>query len=385
MNRSSLHHPKDVLRRKRATLLPQKRREEPDGRWWLPPSVGFPPFAQPRIITALGQQFHRHMRQEEIVVRRCAITGADGMIGRYLVQALRAAGVETRALLLPDVQAPAFFGDVEIVRGDVRDGVLVNQLVHGTDAVFHLAALVGRAANGVSLEAARAVNVTGTRNVLDAISRRSQARMILLSSCCVYGLHGMVDQVLDENSPHAPLPLPYDISKTEAEELVCAADPATTPWSILQIPVALGGVHTLAQPTATSLIRLARTGLSPQPMRSTVWANYVFGADVAAALVALAEHPDALGQTFIHSESVPLPTLLAWIASEFGIRSRSIPVPHLTLRAAARASPSAMVLANRRRFSNAKITRDIGYYAPFGLEYGLRETIRHYRASGLIS
>lgn len=318
-------------------------------------------------------------------MRRCAITGADGMIGRFLVRSLQEAGVETRALLLPDVAVPDGFNDVKIMRGDVRDAAVTDRLVDGTDTVFHLAALVGRAANAVSLEAARAVNVTGTRNVLASMSKGMQARLVLLSSCCVYGLHSTDDKVVDETSPHRPLQLPYDISKTEAEELVCAADPAITPWSILQIPVALGGVHTLGQPTATALIRLARTGLAPKPVRSTVWANYVFGADVAAALMALAGHRDAVGQTYIHSESVPLPTLLAWIASEFGIRSRAIPVPHLSLRAAALASRSAMVLANRRRFASAKIARDIGYAPPFGLEHGLRETIRHYRATGLIT
>lgn len=318
-------------------------------------------------------------------MRRCAITGADGMIGRYLVQALHAAGVETRALLLPDLPIPSVFADVEIFRGDVRDPVVLQRLVRGTDAVFHLAALVGRNANGVSLAAARAVNVAGTRNVLDAVAHWPGTRLVFLSTCSVYGLHGLEERVLDETSPHTPLALPYDISKTEAEALVCAADPKITPWTILQVPVALGGIHTVSQPTATSLIRLARTGFAPHPVRSTVWANYVFGGDVAAALVALAQHPAAVGQAFIHSESVPLQTLLSWIASEFGIRARSVPVPHLTLRAAAFANPSAMVLANRRRFASEKITRDIDFHPPFGIEHGLRETIRYYRATGLVS
>lgn len=318
-------------------------------------------------------------------MRRCAITGADGMIGRYLVQALHAEGIQTRALLLPDVPVPAFFRDVEIVRGDIRDPTVPQRLVRDTDAVFHLAALVGRTANAASLAVAREVNVTGTRNVLDAVALWPDARMIFLSTCSVYGLHGLEAQVCDETSPHAPLALPYDLSKTEAEELVSAADPDLTPWTILQIPVALGGIHTITQPTATALIRLARTGFAPHPIHSTVWANYVFGADVAAALVALAAHPAALGQTFIHSESVPLPLLLSWIASEFGGRCRQVPVPHLTLRAAALASPAAMVLANRRRFASAKIAHDVGFHPPFGLEHGLRETIRYYRATGLVS
>lgn len=316
-------------------------------------------------------------------MKRYAITGADGMIGRHLVQALRGSGARMRILLLPDAPVPSFFHGIDIVRGDIRHRETVERLVDGADVVFHLAALVGRAANGASLAMARDVNVGGTRNVLDAVARSMHARLVLLSTCCVYGLHGFEEQVLDETSPHVPLDLPYDISKAEAETLVSGTDPLVVPWTILQVPVALGGVHTVEQPTAMSLIRLARTGLAPRTMGGVVWTNYVFGGDVAAALVVLGDHREAVGQTFIHSESVPLHVLVSWIARELGVRCQAIAVPHIVLRTAALARHSAIVLANRRRFASEKIGR-LGFSAPVGLERGVRETIRHYRSAGLI-
>ena len=312
-----------------------------------------------------------------------AITGADGMIGRHLVEALRASGARLRVLLLPDAIAPPFFQDIEVVRGDVRRRESVERLVGGADVGFHLAALVGRAANASSLVTARDVNVGGTRNVLDAMARSSGARLVFLSTCCVYGLHGLKEQVLDETSPHAPLDQPYDRSKTEAESLVCGTDADLTPWTVLQVPVALGGAHTTEKPTAMSLIRLARLGVAPRPMGGRVWANYVFGGDVAAAPALLGEHPDSVGQTFIHSESVPLHVLVSWIARELNVRCRTFPVPHLALQSIALARHSAVALANRRRFASEKIKR-LGFSAPTGLERGVSETIAYYQSAGLI-
>ncbi|MHB2266478.1 NAD-dependent epimerase/dehydratase family protein [Aliihoeflea sp. PC F10.4] len=316
-------------------------------------------------------------------MKRYAITGADGMIGRHLVQTLRASGASPRVLLLPNAPVPSLFEGLEIVRGDIRHRATVERFVDGADVVFHLAALVGRAANGVPLAMARDVNVGGTRNVLDAVARSKDTRAVFLSTCCVYGLHGFEEQVLDETSPHVPLALPYDVSKAEAEILVSGTDPQATQWTILQVPVALGGVHTVERPTAMSLIRLARTGLAPRTRGAGIWTNYVFGADVAAALAMLGEHREAVGQTFIHSESVPLHVLISWIARELNIRCREVLVPHIMLRTAARAAHSAIVLANRRRFASEKIGR-LGFAAPVGLERGVHETIQHYRAAGLI-
>lgn len=313
-----------------------------------------------------------------------AITGAGGMIGRHLVDALRPSGGRIRALLMPKEPVPASFDDVEVIRGDVRDRELMLSFTAGADTVFHLAALVGRDANRASLEAARDVNVRGTVHLLEAARRSGAGRFVFLSTCCVYGLYGLAEQVVDETSPHAPLGLPYDITKTEADELVSRQDPAGLPWSILQIPVALGGNHTLDKPTAMSLIRLGRAGLAPRPLGRESWANYAFGSDVAAALLRLADHPAAVGQTFIYSESVPLHVLLSWIAGELGVRLWPIPVPASVLSAVARARKSAALLANRRRFANEKIARLLDFSPPVGLEHGVRQTLRHYRSAGLL-
>lgn len=311
-----------------------------------------------------------------------AVTGAGGMIGAHLVEVLRSRGVRIRGLFLPGEAIPASYGDVDVVRGDIRNRGDIVRLLEGADTVFHLAALVGRDANGVSLAKAREINVDGTRNVVAEAKIARVRRLVFLSSCCVYGLHSQADEIVSETTAYAPQSLPYDLTKTEAELAVTAESAEALAWSVLQIPVALGGELTRDKPTITALISLARTGLAPRPLLGANYVNYVYGRDVAEALVLLAEHPAAVGQTFIHSESASLPEFLAWIAGEFEGRVRSVPVPGPVMSLAARFYRSAALLTNRRRFSGEKIRRQLGFTPAVGLRNGVAATVRHYTSSG---
>jgi nucleoside-diphosphate-sugar epimerase len=163
-----------------------------------------------------------------------------------------------------------------------------------------------------------------------------------------------------------------------------AEDRDSLEWSVLQIPVALGGEHTLDKPTLLSLTRLLDLGLVPCPLRRTTWVNYVFGRDAAEALIALAQHPAAVGQAFIFSESAPLSLFLSWMGRELGRKTRTVPVPGIALDLAARATQFGVVLANQRRFSAEKIGSMLDFRPPVGLQQGLARTLRHYREAGLI-
>ena len=312
------------------------------------------------------------------------ITGAGGMIGRHLVDALRASGVTIRALLLPNEAIPSSFRDVEIFRGDIRNPSDLSPFVSGAATIFHLASLVGRDANRKHIDQVRQVNVMGTRNVIEQAKRHQVRRFVFLSTCSVYGLHGIADEFVDERAARSPLDLPYDVTKAEAEASVMAEDRGTLAWSVLQIPVALGGEHTLDKPTVLSLTRLLVFGLVPRPLGGTTWVNYVFGRDAAEALIALAQHPAAVGQAFIYSESAPLSVFLSWMGRELGRKTWTVPVPGLAFDLAARTTQFGLALANRRRFSAEKIESLLGFRPSVGLQEGLARTLRHYREAGLI-
>ena len=77
------------------------------------------------------------------------VTGADGFIGSHLTEQLVAAGAQVRALSqynsfndwgwLDQIDC---LKDIEVVTGDIRDANLCDELTHGIDIVFHLAALI---------------------------------------------------------------------------------------------------------------------------------------------------------------------------------------------------------------------------------------------------
>ena len=312
-----------------------------------------------------------------------AITGAGGMIGRHLVEALKPLGLQLRVLLLPNEAAPSCCNGSVVYRGDIRKPEDLAAFVDGADIVFHLAALVGKDASDIA--ESRAVNVLGTRHLVELAKAHGISRFVLLSTCCVYGLYGFKDEILDEDGPHAPIDHPYDLTKTESEELVAAEDPTRLPWSVLQVPVVLGGMHTVNKPNLMAHLRVTRSGFVPYTFGDCSWANFVYAEDVAAALVSLATHPRSVGEVFIYNEAVPLNDLFDLIARELDVAARRIPVPSFALRLAARAHDKFAVLANRRRFSSEKIRSVLGFSPRVGLEDGLRVTISHYRKIGLIT
>lgn len=148
---------------------------------------------------------------------KALVTGASGFIGGGVARALLRQKAHVRVLLRPG-SAPNVdgAGEVEIVRGDLRDARAVASAVRGCDAVFHVGAVYSFAAPESETVA---VNVGGTRNVVEAV-RSAGARLIYTSSIATIG--GMHDGVLpDESStPRGPLPGPYKRSKWEAERLV---------------------------------------------------------------------------------------------------------------------------------------------------------------------
>ena len=148
---------------------------------------------------------------------KALVTGASGFVGGAVARALLRQGAYVRVLLrpgaVPNVGDP---GELEIVRGDLRDAQAVAVAVRGCDAVFHVGALYSfTAAESEML----AVNVGGTRNVAAAV-RSEGARLIYTSSIATIG--GMHDGVPpDETSmPAGSPPGPYKKSKWEAEALI---------------------------------------------------------------------------------------------------------------------------------------------------------------------
>lgn len=132
-----------------------------------------------------------------------AVTGATGFIGRVLMPML--AGHEVRAL-------------VRAEGGDLLDPVSLDRLVAGAEVVIHLAAAVdiGDVADPLTF----AINVDGTRHLLEAARRAGVRRFIHISSVAAFE-QAPYDKPLDAGRPLCTdRRRPYDFTKASAQALV---------------------------------------------------------------------------------------------------------------------------------------------------------------------
>ncbi len=146
------------------------------------------------------------------------VTGATGLVGNNVVRQLLAAGHQVRVLARDSSDPRPLEGlSVEVVRGDVCESESVRRACQGVACVVHSAGYVriGRS----ELDRHRAVNVEGTRHVAQH-AREAGARMIHVSSSDAMGI-GSLKEPADEDTPVAPPPpVPYVITKREAEAVV---------------------------------------------------------------------------------------------------------------------------------------------------------------------
>ncbi|MFE9764810.1 SDR family NAD(P)-dependent oxidoreductase [Streptomyces sp. NPDC005808] len=145
-----------------------------------------------------------------------AVTGAEGFIGSHLVEALVAAGHRVRAMA--QYNSFSSYGwletlpqdvmdSVEVVLGDVRDPGSVDRLLAGTEAVYHLAALIAIPYSYQAPHSYVDTNVTGTLNVLETVRRLDIPRLVHTSTSETYGTAQTVpiteDHPINTQSPYA--------------------------------------------------------------------------------------------------------------------------------------------------------------------------------------
>lgn len=185
-----------------------------------------------------------------------AITGATGFVGSSVLAEALTQGHRVKALARRE--QPALDG-VEWVRGDLNDTAALAALVAGADAVIHVAGLTNTP-DPTEFEGA---NVTGTANVIAAMTGAGVKRLVFVSSL----------------SARMPELSAYGASKAKAEALVEASG---LDWTTVRPP----GVYGPRDIDYLDMFRTAKWGFVPLPPGGA--SSIIHAHDLAALLVALA-------------------------------------------------------------------------------------------------
>lgn len=118
----------------------------------------------------------------------CLVTGGAGFIGSHVSRALLEAGARVRVLDdLSTGHRHNLAQGVEFIAGSVADADAVGRAVEGCRFVFHLAAMVSVPQSVAQPDLCVTSNIVGTQRVLTAAGRAGVRRVVLATTCAVYG------------------------------------------------------------------------------------------------------------------------------------------------------------------------------------------------------
>lgn len=123
--------------------------------------------------------------------KRALVTGGAGFIGSHLVDALLEEGWDVVVVdnLTTGKRANLnhVMDRIRFCKGDIRDKDTMGELLSGCHTVFHQAAVVSVPQTVDDPVESLAVNDMGTLFVLEAARKQGVTRVVLASSCAVYG------------------------------------------------------------------------------------------------------------------------------------------------------------------------------------------------------
>ena len=124
-------------------------------------------------------------------MQKCLVTGGAGFIGSNLVERLIRDGVQVRVLdnlstgFLENLEP--FQQDIDFIQGDVTKFDTLQEVMSGVEVVFHQAAVVSVPKSVEDPIETALVNDLGTLQILQVARGAGVKRVVIASSCAVYG------------------------------------------------------------------------------------------------------------------------------------------------------------------------------------------------------
>jgi len=147
------------------------------------------------------------------------ITGGAGFVGSHLAEELIKRG--DSVTILDDLNTGKMTNlekikeEINFIKGDIRDHVLLKDICKEKDGIFHLAARASVQESFIKPEEYQDVNVKGTENVFTQ-AKEYGIKVVYASSSSVYG--NPIELPIKEDSPKNPIN-PYAQTKVDKEKL----------------------------------------------------------------------------------------------------------------------------------------------------------------------
>jgi nucleoside-diphosphate-sugar epimerase len=280
---------------------------------------------------------------------RILVTGASGFIGSALVPALESRGHEVRRM--------------------GRGGFPAESL-GGCDAVVHLANIAHARA---SPQALWHVNVEGTRRLGEQAAAADVRRLVYISSIKASGVESKAHPF---DGTEAPAPRDdYGWAKLAAERALAEIARRTGIETVVLRPPLVYGPGVKANFLA--LLRAVDAGW-PLPFGSVDnRRSLVYLGNLADAIAACVENPQADGRTYVVSDGAPVstPALCRAIGEALSRPVRLFDFPLPLLKAIPRLHP----LLSDLELDDSVIRKELDWAPPFSFAEGLRATALWYR------
>jgi dihydroflavonol-4-reductase len=326
------------------------------------------------------------------------VTGATGFTGGHLAQYLAGRGDEVRALVRPkslarfDASALPKHG-VRPREGDLTDAGSLGRAMEGVEVVYHIAATYREA--GQPDSAYRAINVDGTRNLLEVAKAFNVRRVV---HCSTGGVHGHIaDPPANEDAPFNPGDV-YQETKLAAEKLAREFGAANDLDVVVARPIGIYG------PGDTRFLRMFKglaRGRFPMIGSGQAFYHLTYIDDLIEGFRLCGTVPAATGRTYILAgpRYTTLEQLVHLVAKELQVAPPRVHLPVWPFWTAGLLCEMICVplrieppiyrrrvdfYTKSRAFDTTRASTELGFSPKVDLEEGIKRTADWYRAEGLL-
>ncbi len=326
------------------------------------------------------------------------VTGATGFTGGHLATTLARRGNDVRALvrsrsLTRFAASEAAAAGVAAAPGDLADADAVREAASGVEVVYHIAATYREA--GQPDAAYRAVNVDGTRHVLEAALVTGAHRVV---HCSTGGVHGHVEHPpANEDAPFSPGDI-YQDTKLEAEQLAREFGRTRGLDVVVARPI---GIYGPGDMRFHKMFRGIARGRFPMLGSGEVFYHLTYIDDLVEGFRLCGEVPAAAGRTYLLAGPAytTLNELAATMARELGVAPPRWRLPVWPFWTAGLLCEMVCVplrvepplyrrrvdfYTKSRAFDTSRARQELGYAPRVELADGIRRTIAWYREQGLL-